>query len=355
MKKTFLLTAMICASILFVSCEKEPNIDPEVPEATTGVFVLNSGNFGSNDASLAQYNPDTKVVTYGVFQSVNGQKLGDTAQDMLIYGSKMYIAVYNSGVIFVTDRTGKILKEIKEEGRSPRYFTTYKGNVFVTYYEGYLAKIDTTSLSVMASVKVGDNPEQVKAANGKLYVANSGGMHYPNYGKTVSVVNPAVMAVTKTLSVVDNPANIEVDSKGDVYLVSLGNYADILGTLQKIDSQTDVVTTVSDLPVSFITMGLNDKIYFVSSQYDASWNLIADYYVYDALTETVTGKFITDGTSVSGPYSITADPVTGNVYLGTSDYVSTGDMYIFSANGVLINKFDTGGINPIGCYFVTNK
>lgn len=352
MKKILIL----CLGVfLLTSCEK-PIPDPEpIPEETTGVFVLNNGNMGSNDASLVLYDPETKSVTSNVFQSKNGQKLGDLAQDMIVYGSKMYIAVYGSGVIFVTDKSGKLIKTIKEEGRSPRYFEAHNGNIFVTYYEGYLGKIDTTSLSVLNTVKVGDNPEQVKASNNKLYVANSGGMNFPVYGKTVSVVNPTTMSIIKTLDVVVNPAYLEVDSKGDVYLVSIGNYADVPSTLQKIDPQTDAVATMSDLPVSYISMGANDIMYFISSQYDASWNLIADYYTYDAITEKVIGKLITDGTEVSSPYSITADKISGNVYIGSSDYVSTGDMYVFTSAGVLVDKFDTAGLNPIGCCFVTNK
>ncbi|MDD2594210.1 MAG: hypothetical protein PHD11_00120 [Bacteroidales bacterium] len=354
MKKRILLF-VVFACFIVVSCDKKPVPEPDIPEVTVGAFVLNNGNFGSNDASLTFYNPDTKTPTYGVFQSLNGKKLGDTAQDMFIYGSKIYIAVFNSGVIFVTDRSGKLIGEIKAEKRSPRYFTAYNGNLYVTYYEGYLGKIDTTSLSLMSTVKVGDNPENVEVANGKLYVANSGGMNYPNYGKTVSVVNPSTMSVIKTLDVVDNPTYLAADSKGDVYLISIGNYNDVPSALQKIDTQSDVVATISNVQANWMSMGANDKLYIISSQYDANWNTVSEYYVYDAISESVIGKFITDGTAVEKAYSISADPVSGNVYIGTSDYKSNGDMYVFSAAGVKIDKFDTGGLNPIGVYFVTNK
>ena len=46
------------------------------------------------------------------FKEANGKNLGDLAQDMLVYKERLYIAVYNSKILFVTDLEGKILGEI---------------------------------------------------------------------------------------------------------------------------------------------------------------------------------------------------------------------------------------------------
>ena len=74
----------------------------------------------------------------------------------------------------------------------PRYFAACDGKVFVSYYDGYIARIDTATLEVDAMVKVGRNPEQLAVCNGYLYVANSGGMDLNTAlgcDNTVSVVN----------------------------------------------------------------------------------------------------------------------------------------------------------------------
>ena len=77
--------------------------------------------------------------------------------------------------------------------------------------------------------------------------------------------------------------------------------------------------------------------------------------MFDAVTETMgTNSFITDGTVVDKPYSLSADPLTGDIYVGTSDYTNNGDMYVFSAAGKLKNRFEVG-LNPMGAYFLTNK
>ena len=62
--------------------------------------------------------------------------------------------------------------------------------------------------------------------------------------------------------------------------------------------------------------------------------------------------FITDGTVVDNTYCLSVDPISGNLYIGTSDYVSTGDMYIFSPEGKLIDQLALSGLNPMGAYFL---
>lgn len=347
--------AFIALVTLFSSCEKNP-VENQKPQVTTGVFILNNGSFGQNNSAISIYNPKTKSVAANVFEKLNGKKLGDTAQDMLIYGTKIFVSVYNSKIIFVTDTTGKVITEITVPGDkgnlSPRFLTSYKGKVYVSLYEGYLGEIDTTKYSVR-KVAVGANPEGVKEANGKLYVANSGGMSWPTYGNTVSVVDPTTLTVTKTLEVASNPCHLVVDSQKDLYLLSLGDYT--TKTFQKINSTTDAVTKIPEVSASFISMGAGDTLYFVNVEYENFKVKSIDYKMFDTRTDKVLGNFITDGTVISAPCCISADPVSRNIYIGTSDYVNNGDMYVFSSKGVKLDKFDTGGINPMGAYFLRNR
>ncbi|GAB6013018.1 DUF5074 domain-containing protein [Viscerimonas tarda] len=236
--------------------------------------------------------------------------------------------------------------------QSPRSLTAYNGKVYVSYFDGYLARIDTARLTVDAQVKVGRCPEYVRVANNKLYVANSGGLDFNNelgYDKTVSVIDPVSFTRIKDIEVALNPDKLAVDSKGNVYVISNGNYGDVQSALQKIDAATGEVKKLG-LSASYMTI-YNDKLYLIDSQYDENWNTINTFLVYDTKTESlITDSFVTDGTEVSNPYSISVNPSNGDVYIGSSDYVTDGDMYIFNQDGQLIKKFDTKGLNPIGAY-----
>ena len=128
------------------------------------LYFLNSGNMGNNNSSLYMYDIEKDEVVPDYFLAQNGRGLGDTAQDMIVYGDKMYIAVYGESTIEVTDLKAKSIKQVKTEGQ-PRYMISEGGKVYISYYNGYVARLDTASLEVEAKVKVGRNPEQLAVSS----------------------------------------------------------------------------------------------------------------------------------------------------------------------------------------------
>lgn len=346
MKKALLF--IILGSIL-LSCEKENgNGQGTDTPSEKGVYILNSGNMNNNDAKLTFYNPETEEVVPDVFTSANGIMLGDTANDMIIYGSKMYIGMTGSKIIFITDLKGKKISQI--EGITPRNFTSLDGKVYVTDYAGALVQIDTTSFETK-SVKVGNKPEGLIVSDGKIYVANSDSDN--NYAtRQVSVVDPSTMSVTGTIETQANPQKFFTDEQGELYLISWGNYADVPAAIQKIDRQNNTSKVLDNVATTVASAGRNNKVYMIHTSYDENWNPSIRIFVFDATTDTITGDFITDGTTVENAYSITADTETGRVYIGASDYKTNGDVYIYSEDGKFISKFDSEGLNPMGAYFV---
>ena len=362
-KKLFLLSLLSCALFLISACSKDeqpnPGPDPGVL-SSTGVYILNAGFMGFNDATLDYYDTETKELQKDIFMLKNGRGLGDTGQSLLIYGTKIYIAVSGSRKIEITDLSGKSLKqlEIKDSNgapQSPYYFAYYKDKVYVTLYDGYVACIDTATMTVdEKQVKVGDNPEHLVVANNKIYVANSGGMNYPNYGKTVSIIDPVSFTVMKTLEVGENPQYMATSNAGNkVFLISTGDYSPGSNILQRIDTQTDQVTKIEGLNTTWMSMGADDKLYIINAGYDEQWNpLPVQYCIYDAANEKLLGEFISDGTTIPSPYHISTDKTGGNIYIGSSVGTNRGDMYIYSPEGKFLHKFELSGSLPEAVYFI---
>lgn len=354
------LTAVACSSgnddpIAPGGSDPENNT-PQQQVKTDGVFVLNSGKMGSNNSELTYYIPSTKGVSANVFELANGKKMGDTANDMVVYGSKMYIAVTGSAVVFVTDLKGTLLQEVKVAGEganlSPRRLEAAEGKVYVTYMEGHLGAIDTTSYAVK-TVKVGAMPEGVAYTNKKLYVAVSDGMNAP-YGKTVAVLDPASLNVTKTIEVVNNPQTFHIVSDRKMYLISWGDYGEIPATLQIINTSTDTVEKLEEVyPTNMTVDRTRGVAYILSSVYDANWNQTITYNIFDIVKDRVVQEFV-GSTDIPNGYCIYVNEANGNVYIGTSDYISNGDVYEISKDGNIINKFDTGALNPVCIRFVKN-
>ena len=318
-----------------------------VDDSISAVYILNSGKMGNNNASLTMYNVMDETTTPDYFKAQNGRGLGDTAQDLIQYGEKLYIAVYGESTIEVTDLEAKSIKQIKTEGQ-PRALAADGGKIYISYYNGYVARLDTASLEVEAKVKVGRNPEQLAIQNNKLYVANSGGMDYNTevgYDKTVSVVDLASFTETKQMEVALNPCNLQVADKG-IYLISMGNYGDVPNTLQWIDTDKDEASVVEAMPNATEMAIMDNKLYAMYSQYDANWNQIITFNGLDLATQTTF-----DWTQeIAKPYKVSTSGAL--IYVTESDYKNNGTVYGIDDQGKVIVTVEAG-LNPLKAIYVS--
>ena len=349
--KTFKVIALtLFAALSFAACDNddpadEPIIDPVYYE---NVVILNNGNWGSNDANMLSYNLTSGESTPDLFFTVNNQKLGDLGQDIVeATNGDCYIAVNGSQIIYVTDKTmkvkAKIVAEVDGTKLSPRSFCASNDKVYVTYYEGYLGEIDTQTHRVRTA-SVGMNPEGVTIAGGMLYVANSGGMNYENgYDNTISVVDLKTFREEKRITVNTNPQSVVASADGKtIYVNSFGNYGDIPAKLQSISVATGEVSDLEYTDVKSICAGEGDTLYVVTGGYDENWNISGSVNVYDMKSRTAKGKLFEE--AITNYYSISYSK--GLVFVGTSDYKTNGDVYIYDGDGKFLVKIDAQGLNP---------
>jgi YVTN family beta-propeller protein len=348
LKTLFAATALIT---LLASCGKDNTPTPEVPAERAGIYVLNEGGFGGNNSSLTYYSYTSKAATPNIFSAANGGAgLGDTGNDIQVYGSKMYIVVNVSSTIEVVDpKTTKSIKQIRffdgAVARQPRYIVFDKNKAFISSYDGTVAVLDTATLTVDKYISVGRNPEQMVISNGKLYVANSGGLGAV-LDKTVSVIDLATLTETKKIEVGSNPINIAADAYGDVYVISYGSYGST-PVLTIINNATDAVKTSNDIDAGYATDFLvnGDVAYYITAAGKVK--------VYNVKTDAVASEsFITDGTAISIPYSIAIDRTTGELFVTDAiDYRSNGLLFAFDKTGKKEYSFAVG-INPGAITFI---
>lgn len=345
MKKCLKTISLVSFFAIFaLSCSDEDGAGTFAPPEGNDIFyVLNAGDWKSNNSSLTRYDNSTGAVVHDCFRLQNGRMLGNTANDIIVYGSRMYITVAGESTIEVTDLEAKSVKQIKCEGE-PRYLASAGGKVFVSYFNGYVACIDTVSLEVEKLVPVGRNPERIAVSSGKLFVANSGGMDYNTavgYDKTVSVISLSSLEELYKVDVVLNPVNVVSDGVG-VYVASYGNYADIPSTLQYIDADGNV-SVVEECP-NMTEIALNSRIlYGYFSQYDENWNQTIVWQSYNTMTGEVESPWIKEVFPPS-PYKISS--AGEYITVTSSDYITDGDVYIYNKEGEFLGKVPAG-LNPI--------
>lgn len=351
------LLLIVIALPLFTACDPTEVIH-ETPTVSTGVFVLNSGKWKANNASLTYYDFATSFASADLFLDKNNRGLGDTGQDMIVYGSKLYIAVSTSSIIEVVNaKTGVSIKSIPmlntaKEPISPRTLTAANGRVNIVLYDGHVTQLDTTNLTLGTAIEVGPNPDGSVIANNKLYVANTGGYNAVK-DSTISVINLATFTEEKKITVNLNPQFLKADGYGDVYVISNGDYKLIPGKFQRIEAGTNKVTDIAVKAKNFDILG--DELFIYNFDYDANWQAAnKNITVYDVKNEKVITETLVQTTIDKTPYCINVDPTTKNIYLGVTDYKNNGKMYCFKEDGTLNFTFTTG-LNPIKTIFITNK
>lgn len=217
MKKYLLgLAVLLMGTAVMTSCDPaEDYPETYLQVYSTGAYVVNSGNMYSKiESSLTAIDYASSTATQNVFKTANGRSLGNTANDGIVYGNKIYLAVDQSNTIEVIDKkTKQSIKQIKTtellgnaEGAEPRHIIADGGKVYFTTYGGYVAAVDTINFVLADKYKVGSCPEGLVIGGSNLYVANS------NYGKgggNISCIDLSSKKVeTKNIEGVNNPTGI---------------------------------------------------------------------------------------------------------------------------------------------------
>lgn len=337
--KKYLLLLLVFA--LFIACEEDPlsSGDGDKPLTLDGVYIVNEGNFGQSNGSLSYLNLDEGKVYNEIYKTANGEALGDVAQSMTIVDSLGYIIVNNSNKIEVINLKTWKKKAVIEmpAGSSPRYMALVgNGRAYVTnLYTNNVAIINLVDNTVVKTIDVGNNPEQIVVAKGKAYVANSGF----GTGNTVSVINIAGDGVIKTIRVGDNPRFVQLSAQDEVHILCSGSYGDwndpnddTDGGIYVIDPNSD--TVVDSLIISGHPSGLalnsHSSGYFLNSGYIVSYDT--------EKREVLNDKFV-----AGYFYGIAVDISNDLIFaLDAKDYQQSGTLTVYDSQGELKYDYSVG-------------
>ena len=368
------------AAVLVASCRGDEEVlvpstwtqvtAPADPESVVGFYLLNEGNMGSNKCTLDFFDCTTGYYRQNIYAETNPNvvlELGDVGNDIQVYGSKLYAVINCSNFVEVMDKAdARHIGEIKIP--NCRYIVFHEDYAYVSSYAGpvqidpnarlgYVAKVDTATLEVVAECTVGYQPEEMAVVDGKLYVANSGGYRVPDYDRTVSVIDLNTFTETKQIDVAINLHRIEADGQGYLYVSSRGDYYGTGSDLFVIDTRTDEVVDTLGVAVSEMCID-NGMLYVLGSEYSytASDEWAVSYAKIDTETRTIVSRnFITDGTEkeITMPYGLAVNPETKEIYVtDAKSYVVSGTLYCFTPDGRKKWSVTTGDI-PAHFAFLT--
>lgn len=367
MKRMLYIAAVALAAFGLASCEKDndgPGSFEKLPGAQNVYFLSQGSMYNNIEGGLTVVDLGGKKAYPNVFKAANGRSLGDTPQCAVAYGSKIYAGTSQSNTIEIMDvATYKSYKQIKlaneeTDGKSPYSMVAYDGKVYISMFDGYLARLDTLTMTIDKSVAVGPNPDQIALHDGKIFVPVSDGMNYPNYGTTACVVDPKTMQKEKTFTVPLNPSQF-ISANGHLYLLCKGNYEDVPSIMCEVtyDSKKGdyVAKKVCD---ATIIAPYGDKVAVVNEPYTQG-EPVVEY----KLVDTASGK-ISDWKIERPDYAsnIFYDSRHGKLFItsyvldgGYPSYVLPGYVNCYEKDSDKVSgKYNLGAAGPT-CIFTLQK
>ena len=291
----------------------------------------------------------TDAVTNDIFASANSRTVGDVLQSACINGDNIYLVANNSNKVEVARKADMVSVGVIESLDGPRNMVVVNGKGYITQWGagGNVKVINLTTNQVSKTIKVGTGCEGLINVNGKIWVANGGGL---GVDSTISIIDPATDAVVKTIRVAKNPQKITIDKSGNVWALCTG--AITYNPDYSIASQTasrlyKLSSTTEDTICSYFIsstyhptkMDINktkEIIYYGGSYADGNIYMLNVNDPAISSTPFIAGNF----------YGFNASPSTGEFYtLEAPTFTAAGILHKYTSAGVHIKQY-TVGIGP---------
>lgn len=332
--------------LFLTSCKKDKSQESKMNKSMkNGILVLNEGLFQHNNSTLSWVDLSNNEVHNDVFLEKNNRPLGDTGNDMIVYGGKIYIAVTGSSTVEVLDKnTLKSVKQIQfnynNQSQEPRSLAYHNGKVFVSSFDGYVSAIDTASFQITKRIKVGRNPEGICVSNHSLFVANSGGLDFQNVDTTVFEIDLNSMSIVDTFFVGKNPGSIIADDFNNVYVVKRGDYSANPSELIRINT---VDKTVTNLGIAVSTMSKRGNLIYLS--YFNHSNSTSAVSIFDCATQTLINPNFINNQDITTLFGVVPYKTYELICLDAMSFTNTGYLRFFNQSGNLTNSIKVG-LNP---------
>jgi hypothetical protein len=290
------------------------------------VIVLNSGQYGG-PVTVGTYNPTTHV--YQTFDSIPTARFSSY---VIIDSGFIYVAADSFLIKYDLNTKAKLYTAVVQ---GIREIAVWNDKLVVTRGQtnplpSYVQIYGKDSLNFLYDITaVSDRSEGIKVLNDTAYVAVNG------FG---TVGNLAVIDLNNHVenreiyldTIARNPFNVEIErSNNTLYTVNSPNYSSTSITKYNANTNSFVNTVVNQ------SSGCGASAYYLNNiflQFSSNNNLslfgTTSLTVWDslAINENIIG--------------IAIDSVNSKIYVGITDYVNYGKVFIYSLYGALLDSFN---------------
>ncbi|HET8861427.1 YncE family protein [Marivirga sp.] len=325
---------LVLFSLLFIfsACEDSEDINFK----TAGVYIFHEGGFGSNNATIGSYDPETLEYNPNLYGGQNSGFVGDVQQNILVDNGTIYSVLNGSNSIEIMGSNLKSEGEISfPELDKPRDIAVAGNLAYIANWGPYdqnfslfaseIFVVDLSTNSLIERIEVQEYPEHLFIKNNQLIVSHSS---FDGSISEISIINLNNLQVEQTIALPNGPQEIVEDENGSIWIVcTSGSLIQLNASLTSIENRIDLDGEVlGDIDVD------GNSIYFYSAN-EISFLNTADNTVSNTGIEV----------EMQTPYAFAVDPVSGDFYLGDAlDYSSEGLMIRYSNEGELLDMFPSG-------------
>lgn len=353
LNKIFFL--LLLTVVTFTSCSNEDETvddvvitEPAADPYSSGLFVVNEGNFSDNNGSITFKSATELKQT--LFETVNSRPIAGLVQSMTISGDNAYIVNNAANRIEVVKAgTFEVLSTWETGFTAPRYIEIKDGKAYVSCWgefepdyslkNSYIAVVDITTGTVETTIKTLAGPEGLLIDGNNLYVA-------AGFAANIEKIDLSSNTVVGNLELAGAPKRFLLDASGKMWTTSSSNVYQIdLGTFSIAkDISTGKVTLGADFDL------YNDKAYLLSSLWDGDkGGYVNAVYVMDQTATTFPTSSIVNG---EGFYGLDVNPANGSIYVSNAGgFTAAGTVVLYDEAGAELSNF-AAGVGPSEVVFI---
>lgn len=361
-KKMYSLLGVISLGLFLVACDTNDDvivpIDP-IPSAryASGVLISNEGPFQNGSGSITFYDPVSGEVEQNAFERANGRVLGNIVQSVSVFGNSIYTVVNNAGKVEVADAETFVSTGVIEGLLLPRYFLGINDQkAYITEWgengvESNVQVVDIQTNQIINTIPVGSGAERMLLVGEEVYVTCKGGFGSDN---RVFIIDTRNDSVVREIEVGANPNSLQLDARGDVWVLCEGQYRSDFTALTNSPEIFRIGTNIQAVTGQFSLEDFNNTA--SSLVIDTSGNTLYFLKGGTVYSAAIAGEQLAIETVLQGfYYGLGYDPVDELLFVSdANDFVSNGTVLIVDPFSGIIDEIPAGIIPNSGFYFSRN-